>query len=442
MDTSTSSAGLHRVLGLRDLIIYGIAFMTPIAPAYIFGIATEATGGMLASAYAVALLAMLFTAGSYGHMASAFPVAGSTYSYTQKGIHPYLGFIAGWSMFLDYVLVPLIVFMVGAAYANAAFPAIPYEAWVFIIALIVTTVNYYGVEMAAKTNLLLVGLMGLIVLVCVGSCFSYLQGAGMPLLSAAPFYQPDGFSMDALLAGSAIACFSFLGFDSITTMSEEALHPKRDIGRAAVFACILGGLIFIVQSYAAQLVWPDHTSFSSLDTALFEVAERAGGLPLAMLYTAAVVLSTMTAGLTGQSSAARLLYGMGRDQVLPKGFFTYLHPKYKTPTYNILLMCCIGIVGALYLDISLVTELLNFGGLFGFMCVNISVISYYFFRQRQRRFFSYLLFPLIGFSVCAYLWLHLSHMALFIGFSWMAAGLLYLTVSTRFFQKLPATFSE
>lgn len=442
MSDSTSSPTLRRVLSLRDLIIYGIAFMTPIAPAYIFGMATEATGGMLASAYLVALVAMLFTASSYGHMASAFPVAGSTYSYTQKGLHPYLGFIAGWSMFLDYVLVPLIVFMVGAAYANAAFPSVPYEAWVCIIACIVTVVNYYGVEVAAKTNLLLVGVMSIIVLLFVGACFFYLYHQDVPMVSMAPFYEPTSFSVDALLAGSAIACFSFLGFDSITTMSEEAIRPKRDIGRAAIFACIIGGFIFILQSYVAQLVWPDRSSFSSLDTALFDVATRAGGFSLAMLYTGAVIISTMTAGLTGQSSAARLLYGMGRDKVLRSSFFTYLHPKYKTPTHNILLMCLIGVVGALCLDISLVTELLNFGGLFGFMCVNLSVISYYFIRCKQRRFFSFFLFPALGFVVCAYLWLHLSSTALWIGFSWMALGFFYLAISTRFFQKMPAVFSE
>jgi len=448
MTTETGILGykeeLKRVLTLKDLIIYGIAFMTPIAPAYIYGSASEITGGTLALAYVIAMVAMLFTAYSYGHMAAAFPIAGSTYSYTQRGINHNLGFFAGWAMFLDYVLVPLIVFMVGASYANAAVPAIPYSAWVFIIAAIITVVNYFGVQIAARTNLILVGIMGAIVMIFVVVCaYAVTQGTGEgTLISARPFVNPDGFSYSMLIAGGAIACFSFLGFDSITTMAEEALRPKKDIGRAAILACLVGGGIFIIQAYVAQLVWPDYTTFESADTALFEVAQLAGGAALAGLYTFAVIISTLTAGLTGQSSAARLMFGMGRDEVLPKKFFTHLHPKYKTPTYNIFIMCFIGIVGALAMNIPLVTELLNFGGLFGFMCVNLSVVVYYFFKQKERKVISYLILPSLGFLICFYLWIHLSRTALLVGLSWLAIGFIYAAITTKGFKTKPPILSE
>ena len=435
---------LKRVLTRKDLIIYGIAFMTPIAPAYIYGYATTTTGGTLALAYVIAMVAMLFTAMSYGKMANAFPVAGSTYSYTEKGINPYLGFFAGWAMFLDYVLVPLIVFMVGAAYAHSTFPAIPYYAYVFGIALVTTVVNYFGVDIAAKTNMLLVGVMGVIVfLFCAMCAWALTNGVGAgALISAAPFHPESAHSISALVAGAAIACFSFLGFDSITTMAEEAIHPEKDIGIAAMAACLLGGLIFILQAYLAQLVWPDYTTFASQDTALFEVAQRVGGEWLAITYTIAVIISTMTAGLAGQSSAARLLYGMGRDGLLPKAFFAHLHAKYKTPTYNILIMAAIGIFGAIFLDIPIVTELLNFGGLFGFMCVNLAVIVYYFWRKKERQIFSYFLAPLIGFAVCAYLWANLSTTCLIVGAVWLCVGLVYLLVSTRGLQHKPPVLKE
>ena len=155
-NTNSNNTGYQqqfkRVLSLKDLVIYGIAFMTPIAPAYIYGHAAVSTGGMLSLAYLVAMIAMMFSAYSYGQMASAFPIAGSTYSYTQRAINPHLGFFAGWAMFMDYVLVPLIVFMVGASYANALIPAIPYWVWVLIIAGVITVVNIVGIEMAAKSN--------------------------------------------------------------------------------------------------------------------------------------------------------------------------------------------------------------------------------------------------------------------------------------------------
>lgn len=449
MSNNTENMGyeqeLKRVLTLKDLSIYGIAFMTPIAPAYIYGSASAITGGTLALAYLVAMVAMLFTAYSYGHMAAAFPIAGSTYSYTQRGLNHNLGFFAGWSMFLDYVLVPLVVFMVGASYANAAVPQIPYIVWVFVIAIVVTTVNYFGVQMAAKTNLILVGIMGAIVIafiiVCAWAVTSHGIGEGT-LISSRPFFNGADFSSGALIAGGAIACFSFLGFDSITTMAEEAINPKKDIGRAAIIACLAGGAIFVLQAYIAQLVWPDYTTFASADTAMFEVAQVAGGAIMAGLYTFAVILSTLTAGLTGQSSAARLLFGMGRDEVLPKKFFTHLHPKYKTPTYNIFIMATIGIIGAITMNISLVTELLNFGGLFGFMCVNLSVIVYYFIRKKERKVLKYLILPSLGFAICFYLWIHLSKVALIVGFSWIAIGFIYALISTKGFKKKISTISE
>ena len=443
-NVQAEGGALKRVLTRRDLVVYGIAFMTPIAPAYIYGYATDVTGGTLAMAYVIAMVAMLFTALSYGKMANAFPVAGSTYAYTAKGINPYLGFFAGWAMFLDYVLVPLIVFMVGASYAHSTMPEVPYTAWVLLIALVTTVVNYFGVDIAARTNFILVGIMSVIVLLFVGACVLALDagvGAGT-LVSAAPFYQEATFSASALVAGAAIACFSFLGFDSITTMAEEAVNPKRDIGMAAVAACLIGGIIFIAQAYVAQLVWPDYTTFATEDTALFEVAQLAGGRGLAVLYTVAVIISTMTAGLAGQSSAARLLYGMGRDGLLPARIFAHLHPTHRTPTYNILMMCVIGIVGAIFLDIPVVTELLNFGGLFGFMCVNLAVVSWYWRRQKERHIVGTLLFPLIGFGVCAYLWAHLSDECLLVGAAWFVIGLIYLLVSTKGLQEKPPVLRE
>ena len=435
---------LKRVLTLKDLVIYGIAFMTPIAPAYIYGSASSITGGTLALAYVIAMVAMLFTAYSYGHMAAAFPIAGSTYSYTQRAINHNLGFFAGWAMFLDYVLVPLIVFMVGASYANAAVPSIPYVAWVFVIAAVVTVVNYFGVQIAARTNLILVGIMGAIVVIFIVVCaYAVTQGTGEgSLISARPFVSPEGISSSALIAGGAIACFSFLGFDSITTMAEEAVRQKKDIGRAAILACLVGGALFILQAYVAQLVWPDYNTFASPDTALFEVAQLAGGAIMSGLYTFAVIISTLTAGLTGQSSAARLLFGMGRDEVLPKKFFTHLHPKYKTPVYNIFIMCAIGIIGALTMNIALVTELLNFGGLFGFMCVNLSVIVFYFIKQKKHNAVTYLILPALGFLICFYLWIHLSKTALTVGGTWLAIGIIYAAITTKGFKVKPPILSE
>ena len=433
---------LNRVLSLRDLAIYGIAFMTPIAPAYIYGAASGVTGGTLAMAYVVAMIAMLFTATSYGKMAGEFPFAGSTYAYTQRGLNKHLGFFAGWAIYLDYVLVPLIVFITGASYANASVPAIPYFVWVLIIAGVVTVVNCIGVNIAAKTNLLFVAVMGAVVVMFIIVCARFLLGGGGEgtLISSHPFYNPETTSFNVLVAGGAIACFSFLGFDSITTMAEEAVNPKKDIGRAAVIACLGGGLIFIIQAYFAQLVFPDYTSFASDDTALWEVAQTAGGTLMSGLLTFAVILSTFTAGIAGQSSAARLMFGMGRDEVIPRKFFTYLHPRFKTPILNIFIMAAIGIFGSVTLSLDLVCQLMNFGGLFGFMCVNLSVVAYFFVKKKEKNLLRYLIIPGLGFIICGYLWINLSKLALGVGFAWLFIGLIVMAITTKGFKIEPKIY--
>ncbi|MFS0782033.1 APC family permease [Bacillus sp. 1P06AnD] len=435
---------LKRVLTLKDLVIYGIAFMTPIAPAYIYGFASESTGGMLPLAYLIAMIAMMFSAYSYGRMAAAFPVSGSTYTYTQRAINPHLGFFAGWAMFMDYVLVPLIVFMVGASYANALVPSVPYWVWVLIIASIITTVNIIGIQVAAKTNQILVLFMGIVVVVFVIFCIKAItgnDGAGA-LISITPFFNNDTFAMSAIISGAAMASFSFLGFDSITTLSEEAVNPKDDMWKAGMLACLIGGVLFIGQAYVSQLVWPDVHSFSSADTALFDVAKAAGGVMMAMLYTVAIIVSTVTAGITGQGSAARLMFTMGRDDVIPRKFFTYLHPKYKTPVYNILLMGTLTVIGAIVLPVDFVAELMNFGALIGFMFVNVSVIVYYYFRKKEKKWFRYFLIPSMGFLICFYLFINLSGLTLAIGFAWLAIGLVYALITTRGFKKSPPIFNE
>lgn len=435
---------LKRVLKLRHLVIYGIAFMTPIAPSYIFGYVSEMTGGMMALSYSIAMVAMLFTAYSYGRMSEAFPLAGSTYSYTQRALDPKIGFMAGWGMYMDYVLVPLIVLMMGAAYANSLIPFIPYQAWVLILAAIIFTVNYRSISVTASANNILVLYMAVVVVLFVLFCIGKLVGGGgeAAVFSAKPFFNPETFHVSAVVSGAALACFSFLGFDSITTLSEEAVNPKKDIRRAAVLACFIGGVIFITQAYVAQLVWPDYTAFENLDTAYFDIVKLVGGPVFATVFTAAIIISTLSAGLTGQASAARIMYAMGRDEMLPKKFFTYLHPKYNSPTKNIMIMAVIGITGALLLPLNLVAELMNFGGLLGFMCVNLSVIVYFFIRRREHNLFKNLIIPALGFIICSYLWINLSPLTLKIGFVWLGIGLIYALIVTRGFQKNPDIYNE
>ena len=435
---------LLRVLKLRHLVIYGIAFMTPIAPAFVYGFVTTSSGGMMALAYIVAMIAMLFTASSYEKMASAFPYAGSTYSYSQEAIHPNAGFVAGWAMYMDYVLVPLIVLIIGATYCTVVFPAVPYWFWVLSMGLFIFVVNYLGISVAAMVNNILVLYMCVVVILfLIFGVSSILGGTGAgTLVSSKPFYNPDTFIFKSIFSAAALCCFSFIGFDSITTLAEEAVNPRKDIGRAAMLACLGGGLIFIIQAYIAQLAWPDYTTFTDLDTAFFEVIKLVSGPGVSIMFTGAIIVSSITAGLAGQASAARVMYAMGRDGRLPRKFFAYIHPRFKTPTNNITVMAVFGMVGAFLLKLEFVAELMSFGALVGFMFVNLSVVFYFFIKKREYKIFRNLILPALGFLICGYLWISLAPSTLKIGLIWMAIGGLYCLILSKGFKEQITVYND
>jgi len=426
---------LKRVLKLPHLVVFGIAFMTPIAPSYIYGFVTETTGGMLASAYAVAMVGMMFTAFSYGKMANAFPYAGSAYTYVQRALHPNMGFMSGWGMYIDYILVPLIVTVMGATYLASWF--LPYELWVIVLSLAIGAINYRGIKLAANTNNVLVALMTLAVIIYLIFCIRFLSSGGGEgtLLSSKPFYNPDNFTFGALFSGSAVACFSFLGFDGITTLAEETHNAKKNIGRGAVLACLFGGLFYILQAYITQLTWPDWTQFNNLETAYGEVSNLVGGPGLDAMFTAAILMSVFSAGIAGQASASRIMLGMGRDGRLPKKFFSHIHPKFNTPTNNIIVMTCIAIIGSIFLRMDFIVDLMSFGALFGFIFVNLSVIVFYFFKRKEKKVLSNFIFPGLGFVICTYLWINLASLTLIVGFAWILIGFTYLAISTKGFKE-------
>lgn len=432
-DTHSSTPKLKKVLGLWQLIIYGIAFMTPIAPAYIYGYVSNMTGGMMVQAYFFALIPMLFTAFSFGKMSASFPLAGSTYNYIHQVISPFAGFIAGWAMFMDYVLVPMVVMMLGAIYANTLFPFLSYEIAVLILASIIFVINFLGINFTAKANNILVVYMCVIVFLflLLGLRLLLNQSSTENIDWIKPIHNPLNYDFMSIVSGAALASFSFLGFDAITTLSEEAIRPAKDVGRAAVLSCFVGGILFMLQAYVAQMVWPDYSIFKSTEAAFFEIVTFVGGNYFSVLFTIAIIVSALSAGLTGQSSAARIMYAMGRDKVLPAKFFSYIHPKFETPALNIIMMSFLGVAGALILSLDLVAELMNFGALLGFMFVNVSVILYFYFQKKDKKIISHFIVPALGFVSCTYLWINLSTRTLWIGFVWLALGCIYYFIKQK-----------
>lgn len=429
---------LKRALSLKDLVVFGIVFMSPMSSMTLFAIMTSMSKGHAVLSYLFGFFAMLFTAYSYGQMVKAYPIAGSTYSYTQRAVHPKLGFLAGWVMLLDYVLIPMLLYVVSALYAHEFIPSIPFWGWVLIYIIPITIINIRGVELAAKANTIITVFMIAALVLFFAAAVKYALTGQAELISWTAIYNKDTFSLQAVVAGSSLAVLSYLGFDAITCLTEEA-NDCAQVGKAIILACVIQTFIYLGMAYFGTIVTPDWASIADPETEAFRIVYKVGGAALQAFVSIVIIVSGVSTALVGQASASRLLFGMGRDKVIPPKLFAHLHPKYKTPVYSILFMAVIGLAGSLTITMTTLTQLVTFGGLFGFMCVNLAVIFHYYIRNKSGRFIMHLLSPLTGLVVCGYIMLDLSDVGRVVGFSWLILGILYLIVRSFFsegFSKL------
>lgn len=439
MTTTPGATRLRPFLGLPALVLFGITFVGPTAPFPMFGIVSAVSKGHMALAYLIAMFAMVLTALSYGRMSAAYPAAGSAYTYSRRALHPIAGFLVGWMMLLDYLLLPLLSVIYVSLTFSRLIPSVPYGVWLVLFALVMTAANMFGLKVTNKANFVMTAIMiAAVAWFAVAAIHALLIGRGDGvLLSTKPFYNASDFSLRSVMAGTSIAAFSYLGFDGISTLAEDSRNPRRDIGRATVLVCLISASLFILQAYLGQLLWPNFRTFPSVETAFMDVASVAGGAALFSMVSFVLVVAGFASAVTGQASASRLLFGMGRDRLLPARLFTYVHPKYSTPTYGVLAVGVVAILGGFFLSFQLAAEAVNFGALLGFMSVNLSVISHYFIRERERGrsglVHSFLL-PAGGFLVCLYVFLNLSGTAKWVGLVWCGTGLILLTFLTSGFR--------
>jgi amino acid transporter len=401
------------------------------------------------------MLAMVVTAVSYGRMAAIYPSAGSAYTYVRRVINPHLGFLIGWAMILDYVLQPLLsVVWISTALQSRYLHAIPYWLIALILVLILTGLNLRGIKTSAKTNKLLMFVMCAVIAVFFYLAVRYLfhldRWAG--IFSTEPFYDPKTFDAHRIWGATSFAALTYIGFDGITTLSEDVKNPRRNVLLATVLVCVLTGIISGVEVYLGQRIWPNWHTFPNLETAFMDVCSRVGGSALFQAMGAILILAALGSGLTGGLGAARLLFGMGRDGVLPRRFFAHLHPESNTPTYNILLVGALAYCGALTLNAvgnayEHTAELINFGAFLAFMGVNFSVFWHFAVltrKDRRPRILVDTILPLLGFAFCALIWWNLNSLAKIAGGVWFLIGLTYLCISTRGFRRAPKmiNFSE
>jgi amino acid transporter len=429
-------------LNLLAVVMFGLAYLAPLIVLGTYGVVSQASHGATAASYLLALVAMLFTAASYGKMAALLPVSGSAYAYVSHAIDRRIGFMIGWAVMLDYLFLPMVIWLIGTVYLRDQFPGVPAPVFVLMFIASSTVLNIIGFRVAKSANMLLMAFQILVIALFVGLAFNYVSGhsGAAGLLDAAPFFNP-ATAVAPIAAGAAIAAYSFLGFDAVTTLSEETHNPRKTLPIAIWLVALLGGGVFILVAYAAQLAHPGF-AFKDPAAAADQIALTIGGLLFKSVFLAGMVLAQFASGLAAQAAGARLIHAMARDGVLPKKLLGRLDPRFGTPKAAILLTGLVGLL-AVFLSVESSTSFINFGAFSAFCAVNLAVVAT---ALRERRapgpnLVGWFLAPLIGFAIDAWLLTQLERPAIILGLSWLTIGLLLLTYLTRGFRRPPPSLS-
>ena len=435
LEAKQPEIGLKRSLRLWDLILYGVIVIQPTAPMPLFGVLSSRGHGHAVTTILLAMIAMLFTAISYGRMARAYPSAGSAFTYVGQEINPALGYVTGWSMAMDYMLNPVICIIWCSKAAMNFAPGSHYWMWVIFFFVLFTSLNLRGIKSSARINEGLAAGMGIVIVIffVAGARYVFGHSHDSPYFFLRPFYDPHTFKLGSVLGGTSLAVLTYIGFDGISTLSEEAENPRRNILLATVLTCLVIGILSATEVYVAQLIWPVSQPFPDVDTAYVHVAGRVAGPWFFLAMNLTLLVASVGSGMGAQLGAARLLYGMGRSNALPRSFFGAVDPVRRIPRNNVIFVGLVALLGAFLLSYSLAAEMLNFGALLAFIGVNAAAFVRYFVRASAKRLTN-LAVPISGLTICFLLWLNLSHAAMLAGVIWMAVGIAFGAWKTRGFR--------
>jgi amino acid transporter len=427
---------LRRVLATGDLIIYGLIFMVPIAPFSVYGFVWDDAKGMVPLAYLVGLVGMVFTAMSYAAMSRAFPMAGSVYSYAQRGLSEIAGFFSGWLILLDYILVPALLYLFSAIALQPMLPQVPEWMWLLGFVSFNAAVNLIGIEFTARANryMLAIELVVLALFVVLGLMALY-GGHGAGRLTVKPVYDPSVFSLATVAGATSIAVLSFLGFDGISTLSEENRGNQNAVGHATLLSLLLVGALFLLQTWIATDL-ARGMQFSSPGTAFYDIVRLAGGVWLERVTLIAVVLANIANAMAAQAATSRILFAMARDRKLP-AVLARIHPRFQTPYISTLVVALVSVLVGVFFSsrVDDLTRIVNFGALTAFLLLHLSVINHYFIRGRSGRWLAHLASPLLGFLVIAYVLYEMDNSAKIMGACWIAIGVIYYPLLTYLLKR-------
>jgi len=435
---------LKRSLGLGALVIYGLVYINPTSPFSIFGIVYNLSHGMVPLVYVVGLVAMTFTALSYVMMSREFPVAGSVYSYAGRGIGADAGFLAGWTLLLDYALTPTLLYVLCAVAIQALAPDVPRVVPIVVALIFNTGINLLGIEASARLNTFMLAVM----LVFLGLFFvlagtALAHGVAGAYLSTAPLFQPSAVTPAVIFGALSIATLNFLGFDGISTLVEEARGGATAVGRAMMLSLCLTVLLFVAQTWLASLFVLDRASFPpgpATDGAFYDIAGLIGGPWFKLLASSKLLVAGVAVAAASQVATARLMYGMARDGRLPRAL-AEVHPTRRIPHRAILLVAVVNLALALVFAnrLELIVSLVSFGALTGFLFLHVSVIVHFMWRRKSRQWQKHLVVPLIGAAITAYVLINMALPAKIVGISWLAVGIIAIVGRWLVVRRGPTT---
>ncbi|MDT5334749.1 MAG: hypothetical protein QOD90_254 [Mycobacterium sp.] len=425
---------LNRSVSTVDLLVYGLVFMVPIAPWAIFGTVYNSASGMVPLVYVIGLIAMIFTALAYSQMAKSFPLAGSVFSYVGRGIHPSLGFFAGWAILLDYLLVPTLLYVFAAESMVGLFPSTPRWLWAIVFVVVNTIINLAGISLLKMANRVFLAIELVFVVIFVVIAVRAINGQSLPNVewSTLPIWDSSTVTAPLIASALSIAVLSFLGFDGISTLAEESTGRKNPAGRAMIIALFVVAFLFVIQTWLASLLAGGREAFSDDEAgnAFFTLVQAASNTGWMNAFFAVNVMAVGFANaMAAQAATSRLLYSMSRDGQLPK-FLSTISGR-KVPIAAILVVSGLSVVLVLFFvgQIGLISSLVNFGALFGFCLLHVSVVWYYLVRQKSKNYLLHLVVPTLGFLIIGYVLFNADSLAKIGGLVWLVIGAIVFAIN-------------